>query len=57
VAAIIKSEVGVEPELIEGNRGEFTIWVGERQVAQKGWIRFPSDEKMLAAVRQAVAID
>ncbi len=57
MAAIIKSEVGVEPELIEGNRGEFTTWVGERQVAQKGWIRFQSDEKVLPAVRQALAID
>jgi hypothetical protein len=43
--------------LIEGDRGEFTVWVGEKQVAQKGWLRFPSDEKILAAVRQALAID
>jgi len=55
VAAAIKSELGVEPELVEGERGEFTVWVGERQVAQKGWVRFPSDRKVLAAVRQALA--
>ncbi len=53
---MIKSELGVEPELIEGNRGEFTVWVGEQQVAQKGWLRFPSDEKVLAAVRQALTV-
>ena len=57
VAAIIKSELGVESELTEGNRGEFTVWVGEKQVAQKGWIRFPSNEKVLEAVRQALALD
>ena len=57
VAAVIKSELGVESELMEGNRGEFTVWVGDQQVAQKGWIRFPSDEKVLTAVRQALAID
>ncbi len=56
VAAIIKSKLGVEPALMEGNRGEFTVWVGEQQVAQKGWLRFPSDEKVLAAVQQALAI-
>ncbi len=57
MAAIIKSKFGVEPELIEGGRGEFTVWVGDQQVAQKGWLRFPSDEKVLAAVRQALATD
>ncbi|MEP6923787.1 MAG: hypothetical protein ABI954_04935 [Pyrinomonadaceae bacterium] len=57
MAAIIKSKLGVETELIEGNRGEFTVWVGEQQVAQKGWLRFPSEEKVLAAVRQALTID
>ncbi len=54
---MIKRELGVEAELIEGNRGEFTVWVGERQVAQKGWFRFPPDAKVLAAVQQTLAID
>jgi len=49
--------LGVEPELIEGSRGEFAVWVGERRVAEKGWLRFPSDEKVLAAMRQALAVD
>lgn len=55
MAALIKRELGVEPELVEGERGEFTVWVGERQVAGKGWVRFPPDGKVLAAVRQALA--
>jgi hypothetical protein len=55
VAALIKKELGVEPELEEGGRGEFTVWIGEEKVAQKGWIRFPSDQKVMAAVRQALA--
>lgn len=54
MAALIKKELGVEAELIEGDRGEFTVWVGEGQVARKGWVRFPADEKVLAAVRQAL---
>jgi hypothetical protein len=48
-AALIKNRLGVESELMEGNRGEFTVWVGDQQVAQKGWIRFPPDEKILEA--------
>ena len=54
MAALIKTEVGAEPELVEGGRGEFTVWVGDQVVAQKGWVRFPSDKKVLAAVREAL---
>lgn len=55
MAELIKREMGVEPELVEGDRGEFSVWVGDRLVAKKGWVRFPSDEKVLAAVRDAIA--
>jgi hypothetical protein len=55
VAALIERALGVKPELEEGGRGEFTVWVGNEQVAQKGWIRFPSDQKVLAAVQQVFA--
>ncbi|MBA2647898.1 MAG: hypothetical protein H0U81_13960 [Pyrinomonadaceae bacterium] len=54
MAETIKREIGVESELIEGDRGEFTVWVDDRVVAQKGWIKFPSDQKVLAAVQQAL---
>jgi len=55
VAELIKRELGVQPELIEGDRGEFSVWVGNQVVAKKGWVRFPSDRKVLTAVRQAIA--
>lgn len=55
MAELIKRELGIEPELVEGERGEFTVWVGDRVVAKKGWVRFPSNKKVLAAVRQALA--
>ena len=54
MVAKIKSELGVEAELVVGGRGEFTVWVNERQVVSKGWLRFPSDAKVLAAVREAL---
>ena len=55
MAGLIKRELGVEPELIEGDRGEFSIWVGDQMVAKKGWVRYPSDQRVVSAVRQALA--
>jgi len=55
VAALIKKEVGAETELVEGGRGEFTVWVGEESVARKDAHGFPEERDVLAAVRQALA--
>ena len=55
MAELIKRELGIDPELVEGDGGEFTVWVGDRVVAKKGWIRFPSAERVLSAVQQALA--
>ena len=52
MADLLKRELGVEVELKEGGRGEFTVWVNDKVVAKKGWLRFPQDEKVLTAVRQ-----
>jgi len=54
VAALIKDELGVDSELSEGGRGEFTVWVGDEVVAKKDTQGFPSDEDALAAVKRAV---
>jgi hypothetical protein len=54
VAELLKKELNVETKFIEGDRGEFTVWVGETVVAKKGWLGFPEDEKVLAAVREAI---
>ena len=55
MAELIERELGVRPELVEGDRGEFTVWVGDRVVAKKGWVRFPSDQSGLTAVQQSLA--
>jgi hypothetical protein len=55
VAALIKDDLGVESELIEGGRGEFTVWVGDEIVARKDSNGFPSEQDALTAVRQAVS--
>ena len=55
MAALIKQETGADTGLVEGGRGEFTVWVGDRKVAEKGWLGFPADNDVLAAVQQALA--
>jgi hypothetical protein len=55
VAELIKRELGLESELVEGARGEFSVWVGDQMVAKKGWIRFPPDQRVLSAVKQELA--
>ena len=56
MADLLKKELGVETKLVAGDRGEFTVWVGEEVVAKKNWLGFPDDEKVLTAVRQALTV-
>jgi hypothetical protein len=51
---LLKKELVIDVETVGGKTGEFTVWVGDQLVAQKGWIRFPSDQKILEAVRAAI---
>lgn len=55
MAAAIKKDTGIDPELVEGSRGEFTVWVGGEVVARKDANGFPTEDDALAAVRQALA--
>lgn len=50
MATLIKSELGIEPELVFGGRGEFTVWVDDKKVAKKGWIKFPTEQNILESV-------
>jgi hypothetical protein len=52
VVAALKKEPGVEVELVNGNRGEFTVSVDGQVVARKG-DSLPSTDAVLAAVRKA----
>ena len=56
MAALIKKESAVDVDLIEGRRGEFTVWVGDTLVAEKNAQSFPSDEDALAAVQRALSV-
>jgi predicted Rdx family selenoprotein len=46
----------VEPALVEGGRGEFTVWVDEEVVARKDSGGFPSEDHILTAVQQATRV-
>jgi hypothetical protein len=54
VAALIKKETDLDTDLVEGDRGEFTVWVENSVVAQKGPSGFPDDEEVLSAVQRAL---
>ena len=56
VAALIKVATGIEPELVVGSRGEFTVWVGEETVAKKDASGFPGEAEAVAAVRRALGL-
>jgi hypothetical protein len=53
VADALQKEPGVEVELVDGNRGEFTVLVGGQVVAGKRGDDLPPIEEVVAAVRKA----
>jgi len=55
VAAQLKSDLGIDAELVVGGSGEFTVWVDERKVAEKSWGRFPDPNDVVKAVRASHA--
>jgi predicted Rdx family selenoprotein len=55
VAALIKQEAGADTDLEPGNRGEFSVWVDGKKVAEKDHAGFPADTQLLQAVRSALA--
>ena len=54
MAELIETETRLKPEIVEGGRGEFTVWVGDERVAQKGVDGFPSDQEVLSAVARVL---
>ena len=54
MAALIKDATGVEADVVEGARSEFSIRLGDRVLAEKSRSGFPADPDIIAAVRQAL---
>jgi hypothetical protein len=54
VAALIKLETGIEPRLVVGGWGEFAVLVNDKTIVKKRWLKLPTDERVLSAVRDAL---
>lgn len=50
----MNNELGVDVEITPGARGEFSVLVGGRRVAKRGWFGPPSSAKVLRRVRKAL---
>jgi hypothetical protein len=54
VAALIKQESGADADLEPGGRGELSVWVDGRKVADKTMRGFPADADVLKSVATAL---
>jgi hypothetical protein len=50
----LKSDLGLDSDIVEGPRGKFSVLVDGKVVAEKG-ADFPTDDAIVAAVRKAIA--
>lgn len=55
MAAQLEQELGIEAELVVGSSGEFTVWLGERKIAEKSMGKFPEPETVVGIVRSSSA--
>jgi hypothetical protein len=51
---MVKEATSANVGVVEGARGEFSVRVGDRVVAQKGSRGFPSDDEIVAEVKAAL---
>jgi hypothetical protein len=56
VADAIEKDLGVKTDLVYGNRGEFSVLVNGDLVAKKGLFLFPPVKKVIAAVKDKLAL-
>ena len=53
MAATLKKEPGLDVQLVDGNKGEFTVMVDRKVVAQKGGDSLPDVNEVVARVHNA----
>jgi predicted Rdx family selenoprotein len=54
VAALIKQDTGAETTVEPGARGEFSVWVDGKKVAEKSSRGFPPEAEVANLVKQAL---
>jgi hypothetical protein len=55
VAALIKQDSGIDADLEPGGRGELSVWVDGKKVADKTMRGFPADADLLLSVKNALS--
>ena len=55
MAALIKQDSGTDADLEPGGRGELSVWVDGRKIADKTSRGFPADAELLHSVNAALA--
>ncbi len=54
MAALIKQELQLDTDLEPGGRGEFTVWIDGKKVAEKSRSGFPTEPALIAAIKDAL---
>lgn len=54
MAALIRESLGADTALEPGGRGEFTVWVDGKKVAEKSRSGFPADATLIQVVKTAL---
>jgi hypothetical protein len=54
VAALITQELQLDTDLEPGGRGEFTVWVDGKKVAEKTRTGFPTEPALIDAIKHAL---
>ena len=54
MAALLQEELGLDAALIPGDRGELSIWVNGKKVAEKTLLGFPDEREIVHAVEDAL---
>ena len=55
MAALIKQDSGTDADLEPGGRGELSVWVDGKKVADKTSRGFPADAELLHSVKAALS--
>ena len=54
MAALIKQDSGLDADLEPGGRGELSVWVDGRKIAEKTIRGFPADADVVTSVKTAL---
>ena len=54
MAALIKERLNQDADLEPGGRGEFTVWVDGKKVAEKTRTGFPGEPAVIESVKAAL---